>query len=116
MPPFSLPRRPRTWILLVVALAAVCLILLFAATLQQQQWAILHQTMDNLRGALAPDTGGKAACRAGLLVAIERAMAGRRLAFRQGRGAGTLYMLGKKGACTCRNVFVAPGNPRYWFS
>lgn len=80
MPPFSLPRRPRTWILLVAALAAVCIILLFAATLQQQ-WAIVHQTMDNLRGALAPDTGGKAACRAGLLVAIERAMAGRRLVF-----------------------------------
>lgn len=78
MPPFSLPRRPKTWILLVAALAATCLLLLFAATLQQQ-WAIIHQAMDNLRGALAPDTGGKAACRSGLLVAIERVMAGRSL-------------------------------------
>ena len=63
----------------LLALGAIlaCLLpahaLLLAQTLQHQ-WEGLHGVSDNLRGALAPDTGGKAACRSGLLRMLERAM------------------------------------------
>lgn len=47
--------------------------LLFAQALQHQ-WEALHSMSDNVRGALAPDTGGKAACRSGALRTLERIM------------------------------------------
>lgn len=86
------PRRSKTWLLLALALALVAggillavlfwaerdaSILRIAQTLQQQ-WDAIHQVTDNLRGALAPDTAGKAACRSGLLATIGRAVPGMR--------------------------------------
>jgi len=82
------PLRPsaRTCILLAAALAATCVILvclmrpqaLLIAQVLQHQWEALHGVSDNLRGALAPDTGGKAACRSGVIRTIERTVPGAR--------------------------------------
>lgn len=83
MPQLALLRpSARKWMLLAAALAATGVILacmlrpqtLLAAQLLQHQWEALHGVSDNLRGALAPDTGGKAACRSGMIRTLERAM------------------------------------------
>jgi hypothetical protein len=83
MPQLSLlrpgARKPLLFAAALLALGVIlaCLLpaqaLLLAQTLQHQ-WDGLHGVSDNLRGALAPDTGGKAACRSGALRTLERAM------------------------------------------
>ena len=79
------PRRK--WMLLAAALAAAsggvlafvllpdgCMRtqMLMLAQMLQHQWEAVHLVSDNLRGALAPDSGSKAACRSGLLRLLER--------------------------------------------
>ena len=77
--------RPRTWMLLLVALAAAGVILaclpwppLAPDHTLQRQLAALRWALDNLRGALGPDSGGRAACRHFLLRAFRRVQAWRR--------------------------------------